>query len=291
MEETIANNTYPIIFYDLPASDDYALKAWSPNTWIVRLVLNVKRLPYRTEWVEFPDIQALYTKLGILPKSKKMDGSPWYTVPIIHDPSTNTTISEVFLIVQYLDTHYPSSTTATISTAINSPTVATVESPDSLSFIPIRLIPPKSRNLMLTFERAIRPEIWVPTYHLVQYDIFKSIPSERAKQYYRKDREEIMHPAKKLEDTILSPDERKSKLEQLQAGYEQVGKWMDVEGGEYVAGDHLTLADIYIVSIFMWMKALTGENDEAWKAVMCWEGGRWERYLDNLEREGFLKIY
>ena len=41
------------VLFDLPGKDG---RAWSPNTWKVRSVLNYKKVPYQTEWIEFPDI-------------------------------------------------------------------------------------------------------------------------------------------------------------------------------------------------------------------------------------------
>ena len=42
------------VLFDIPGKDGLA---WSPNVWKVRAVLNYKKLPYKTEWIEFPDIE------------------------------------------------------------------------------------------------------------------------------------------------------------------------------------------------------------------------------------------
>ena len=70
----------PIVFFDIPSLAKG--KAWSPNTWKVRYVrdlelivigtdavlrrfcLNIKNIPYKTVWVEFPDIENLCKKIG-----------------------------------------------------------------------------------------------------------------------------------------------------------------------------------------------------------------------------------
>ncbi|RPD62486.1 hypothetical protein L226DRAFT_532515 [Lentinus tigrinus ALCF2SS1-7] len=64
----------PIIFYDIPGVGK--AKAWSPNTWKVRYTLNFKGLPYKTVWVEYPDIEALCKKIGASAVEKRADGSP-----------------------------------------------------------------------------------------------------------------------------------------------------------------------------------------------------------------------
>ncbi|KAL8993522.1 MAG: hypothetical protein Q9169_006280 [Polycauliona sp. 2 TL-2023] len=71
-----------ITLFDL--SSKAPCKSWSFNPWKTRLVLNYKSLPYKTHWLEFPDIAPHLKSLGIPPNS---EGIP-YTVPTIHLPSS-----------------------------------------------------------------------------------------------------------------------------------------------------------------------------------------------------------
>jgi len=41
------------VLYDIPGKEG---KCWSPNTWKIRAALNYKKVDYKTEWIEFPDI-------------------------------------------------------------------------------------------------------------------------------------------------------------------------------------------------------------------------------------------
>ena len=59
-----------------------------------RFVLNYKGIPYRTVWVEYPDIARTCQELGVDPTSTKADGSPQYTLPMIYDPSTKIALAE-----------------------------------------------------------------------------------------------------------------------------------------------------------------------------------------------------
>ena len=65
-----------------------------------RIALNYKRLPYRTEWVEYPDIEATLRAIGGAPTAKVSlnDGSggkkDHYTLPAIHDSHTNAVITD-----------------------------------------------------------------------------------------------------------------------------------------------------------------------------------------------------
>ncbi|KAI0699939.1 hypothetical protein C8T65DRAFT_658659 [Cerioporus squamosus] len=94
-----------IVFYDIPGV--VKGKAWSPNTWKTRYALNVKGIPYKTVWVEYPDIEALCKKIGATPAEKRKDGTPLYTLPIIYDPNTKSVISYSAAIARYLDSTYP----------------------------------------------------------------------------------------------------------------------------------------------------------------------------------------
>jgi hypothetical protein len=71
------------------------------------LCLDFKGVPYKTEWVEWPNIKTVYEKHGIEATSFNPDGSPRYTMPVIHAPSTGITISDSFVIAKYLDKTHP----------------------------------------------------------------------------------------------------------------------------------------------------------------------------------------
>ena len=55
-----ADTETQIILYDLASVTG---TCFSPAVWRVRLLLNYKRIPYRTVWVEFPDIQRVLQEL------------------------------------------------------------------------------------------------------------------------------------------------------------------------------------------------------------------------------------
>ncbi|KAH6897630.1 hypothetical protein BKA70DRAFT_1569965 [Coprinopsis sp. MPI-PUGE-AT-0042] len=93
-----------ITFYDIECPAP--LRTCSPNTWKTRLSLNYKGIPYKTEWVDFPDIRAAYDKIGAKP-SPGFTGEPYYSLPLIKDDSTGVAIGESLTIAKYLDETYP----------------------------------------------------------------------------------------------------------------------------------------------------------------------------------------
>ncbi|KAL8856101.1 MAG: hypothetical protein Q9178_007296 [Gyalolechia marmorata] len=82
-----------ITLYDIPSKPPN--KSWSPNSWKVRLILNYKKIPYTTHWLEYPDIAPHHTALGIppnQPSETSLVPTP-YTLPTIRIPTSLLTHS------------------------------------------------------------------------------------------------------------------------------------------------------------------------------------------------------
>lgn len=72
-----------IILYDIPTKDKHP-RCWSLNPWKARMALNYKKLPYTTEWVEYPDIAPKFKQLGIPPNER--DPKFQYSCPAARMP-------------------------------------------------------------------------------------------------------------------------------------------------------------------------------------------------------------
>ncbi|KAI0772188.1 hypothetical protein BC629DRAFT_1529856 [Irpex lacteus] len=237
----------PIIFYDIPNKFN---TAWAPHAWKVRLALNIKGLNYKTEWVEYPDIEALYHRINLPPHSIRADGSGYYCLPVIHDPSTNTTLSESWDIIQYLDKTYP-----------NTPTLLSNE-----------LAP-----LHAVFLTAFPPTAQKPLWNIIIAGVHSNL-SPRSQEYFRRTRE--AETGKKLED-VAGGEEGWVAAE---AGFGKVLAWPRVVLG----GDKISFPDLHIVGVLIWAKLSLGEESEGWKRISEWHGGRWKRLHDRFLP--FLKV-
>lgn len=217
-----------------------------------RFALNYKGLPVKTEWVEYPDIKELYHTLGLTATEKRDDGSPYYCLPIIYDPSTNTTLCESFSIVQYLEKTYP-----------NTPTVL---SKGTLA-------------LQKGFLVAFRAKVHWPTFHLVIFPIWL-ILNEPSQAYFRTTREADF--GQKLED--IGTEERWQKAE---TAWNELAEWFKLDGEgstDFVMGKQLCFVDLQIVSVLVWARNGLGENSEEWKRICSWGGGKWKRYLESFSK-------
>ncbi|THH19527.1 hypothetical protein EUX98_g8759 [Antrodiella citrinella] len=97
-----------IVLYDVPST---VPQPWVPNIWRIRFILNYKRLPYHTVWVELADVEATLRSIGAPPTSYRSDNRPVYTLPVIVDPlrsrSNPTALSSASTIAEYLESCYP----------------------------------------------------------------------------------------------------------------------------------------------------------------------------------------
>ena len=69
-----------IVLYDLPSKDP--CKSWSLNPWKTRLLLNFKGIPYKTIWLEYPEIEPFCKSVGIPPHNSGNEIAD-YTLPIV----------------------------------------------------------------------------------------------------------------------------------------------------------------------------------------------------------------
>ncbi|KAF6814899.1 glutathione s-transferase [Colletotrichum musicola] len=89
-----------LVFFDIPTKDG---TSWSFNPWKIRLVLNMKGIDYKTEWLEYPDIEGRLKPTGL-------EGDPTqikpYTCPTVLFPD-GTWIMNSAKIVKRLEADYP----------------------------------------------------------------------------------------------------------------------------------------------------------------------------------------
>ncbi|KAL4937052.1 hypothetical protein BDV06DRAFT_227331 [Aspergillus oleicola] len=99
--------TPTLTFYDIQMRPPLQETACSPNPSKTRLALNFKDVPYETNWVALPSIADLRQSLHIPAGRKFADGTDFYTLPIVYDPSTDTYVGDSLDIAIYLDKTYP----------------------------------------------------------------------------------------------------------------------------------------------------------------------------------------
>ncbi|KAH7890789.1 hypothetical protein F5I97DRAFT_1798953 [Phlebopus sp. FC_14] len=240
-----------IIFYDIPSQ--MAGNAWSPNTWKTRYALNIKGIPYKTEWVEYPDIAQVAKKIGAPPTGTSSDGSPSYTLPIIQDPNTGKVISDSFLIAEYLDETYPGGNV---------------------------LFPPGTKPLMQALEHGVVGAI--ESLFLFQLALTCPQLNPPSEKYFRSTREAAY--GMKIEEFSPEGAKREADWAKAKEGLTAVDRWLSKNGGgKYVMGDSVSYADGILAGWLIWIKITNEVGGAKWKEFASWHEGRWETYITSLE--------
>ncbi|KAH8115003.1 hypothetical protein DFH11DRAFT_1762205 [Phellopilus nigrolimitatus] len=238
-----------ITFFDLPSKLDGNL--WSPNTLKTRVSLNYKAIPFKTEWVEYPDVEPVIKRFGGAPTSKKPDGRDLYTLPAIHDSETGKTITDSIEIAAYLDETYPST-----PALIPSGTRGAIELFSSV------------------FEQALAPifPIMLPASN--------AILNPTSEEYFRRTREESYK--KKLEELAPPGPIRDEIWAKVKEGLEKIAGFYDKNGKDstFFLGNTFTFADAIVVGYLAWVQIVLGPEGDEWKAVASWSGGRWGKLIE-----------
>lgn len=241
-----------------------------------RLVLNYKNIPYRTEWVGYPDIEPTFQKLDLPPWKMKKDGTPLYTVPAIidyiADPIAGRQAAESTKIAHYLDETY--------SSEQYGPT----------------LFPKGTEAAQNAFIEEIDPD--VGTGHglkdhaiILVRALSVQVLDARGAEFVSREREKIL--GRPVADVGREGSvERKEAWDGLKRNLDSIAVTFHAnkEGqGQFFVGKGITYADIYLVAMFLWLRYLPSDRDgpdvkSCWDIVKTLNGGRWQKLMGRFER-------
>ncbi|KAL4899095.1 hypothetical protein BDW74DRAFT_189553 [Aspergillus multicolor] len=106
---TPTDSTPALTVYDILMRQPVQENACSPNPTKTRQTLNFKSVPYKTTWVDMPDIASTRKSLGIPAGRKFADGTEFYTLPVLIDSATGAKLGDSFDIAVYMHETYPNS--------------------------------------------------------------------------------------------------------------------------------------------------------------------------------------
>ncbi|PSN67920.1 hypothetical protein BS50DRAFT_522785 [Corynespora cassiicola Philippines] len=213
-----------IVLYDLACTKNIC---FSPVVWRIRLMLNYKQIPYKTIFLEFPDIEPTLKELGIVPDESAAGTMIKYTVPAIHHLPTSTYLMDSIPIAQFIESTYPDPPVPLASDIGNSITA-------------------RARGVVGTaFGNSVMPR---------EPDIL----SPRAQEYFRRTREAMI--GHRLED-LLDKQKEDEAWSSIDDDIRAVGEMMQTHKAEgpFVLGAHPSLTDFFIAGVLQSARTVSKE--------------------------------
>ena len=217
-----------------------------------RLTLNMKALPYKTVWVEYPDIAGLCKQIGAEPTQIK-NGEPLYTMPVLQDLATGTVVSDSFKIAQYLDATYPNA--------------------------PLTLVPAGTKAFHAMFLGVWAQKISTYVFPLLALPSALKL-NPRSAEYFRRTRESTF--GKTLEEFTPQGEARAASWSKARQGLTEIDGWLkeNGQGTVFVMGDTPSFADAAIYSSIIWLEDMLGTDSKEWTELMAADEGRWAKLVE-----------
>ncbi|KAH7342056.1 hypothetical protein B0J17DRAFT_286108 [Rhizoctonia solani] len=225
---------------------------------VYRLTLKYKQLPYRVEYISYPDIAPKLKKLGV--RAKNPTSFITYTLPMIADPSSDLTgkpnyVVDSFDIAIYLDKTYP---------APRRPAV----------------FPSGTRAIQkITSDLFTNQVGYAILSGMVPITARPGFPDERGREYFLRTREGYLK-------TFPTDTSVGSKFwGNVHEKWNWFGETLDLnEEGLFVMGKQISFTDFAIGGIISFERRVEGEEMQIWRAMSEWQGGRWTRYWAEIEK-------
>jgi glutathione S-transferase len=220
----------------------------------VSYILNMKGIPYKTEWVDYPNIADALKKLALGPSSVYGD-VPFYTVPAIYDPNTKRALTDSWAIAAYLDEQYP-------------------QDP--------QLFPPRTHAL----QRAVMARLAAvlrPLFPLLAWDLY-SIATPDAQPYLRATREALYKC--RLEDVAPTGEKRAQVLSALEAVLDETAEAIRANGrgALFFGGEEPVYVDVFVAALLSSTERIAGKESDVVRMIMAASGGHWVKVLEYFKK-------
>ena len=240
---------------------DHTLSPPYSNRW----ALNVKGLEHKTEWLKYAAIEQQMKEFGVLHTEVRPDGTKRYTVPAIHDLSTNTILSDSHKIIEYLDKAYP-----------DTPRLCASADEVIDDFLKPTFEPNWSLPLSLVDSQ------WC----LRISEILGGLEEESARRYRGNFEKEV---GTTLQKFLEDKERHESLWTEAREGFRNVDAWLkEAESrrgaeGPWIQGKEIKLPDLALASAVTWAVVSGGEDNEVWKRIAGWDDGRWVRLWEQIK--------
>ncbi|KAI9430546.1 hypothetical protein H4582DRAFT_2016366 [Lactarius indigo] len=236
------------ILYDLTGNTTKH-QAFSPNVLKTRIFLNYKSIPYKTEWIELPDIAAVAKRIGAPHTVLHLGGQPRYTVPILRDPATERSLAGSLQIALNLERMYPDAPT---------------------------LFPRGTEDAIVAFDAQFNHSVPAVLRPLLMLRIWEQL-NEGSKSYFRMLCERMC--GMPLEEITPPGAPTAARWAALREALEPFAKDADARGQSdtFLFGERETYADVTAVGWLAFTRGTWGADTQEWAELETWHGGRWGR--------------
>jgi glutathione S-transferase len=189
--------------------------------------------------------------LGGRATEKKPDGTPYYTLPAIHDPNTNTFVTDSLDIAVYLDKTYPSAPSLLRGAPALHAAFVDAFMAETKNMFPlcIPLIPPRLNPV--------------------------------SQEYYWVSRRQML--GKPLQDWLPKGDDLQKAWKELEDGYGRVANWYKNDE-TLIGGDQPVFSDACVAGFLYSVRWVYGAESKEWAMIKQWHGGRWARVLERMKQ-------
>ncbi|KAM5462931.1 hypothetical protein MauCBS54593_007759 [Microsporum audouinii] len=263
-----------IVFYDIAMRPPMEKNCCSPNPWKTRLALNFKGVPYWTKWVPLPDVAKVRSSLKVPPVRKFADGSDFFTLPIIEDPATNSSVGDSYDIAVYLQKTYPDSGAGDL---FPDQKLDYTFTPDSAIKVPLSDCRecgfPEYARFNVNVDAAFSAHVQLST----QEFPFDPATAEISKaEFVRR------AGASSWDDFALVGEAREKMKESFRKALGDLGKLFQKDtSGPFILGTKATYADLMVGAWLRMMRATLPANE--WEELRSWHDGLFGQLHDALE--------
>jgi len=233
--------------YDLPE------ESASNRNLECRTALQYKGVPFKTEWVEYPDIEPTLKKLGVPPTGKWPDGKDQYTFPVLHDSSTGKYVDDSLDIAEYLDQAFPDK--------------------------PL-LFPFPSHAAIRMFEAYLSQTAVITMFPVGVPHVGHKL-NAASYEHFRVTRERML--GGKLDEISPPGPKRDAHMETMKEGWSKIADLYASNGDgdqPFFFGNTFSYADCIVLGFMVWMRTVLGADCTEWKQFMMWNGGRWAKFIE-----------
>lgn len=275
------SDSEPLVFYDIASR--YQPLSYAPNPSKTRYALGFKKVPFKTTFLDILDIAPTRQELGVAAGRKLDDGSDFFTLPMLQDPSSGKVIGDSFDIANYLEDKYPDPGDGQLFPSNSTGFGLDYESPnkDTVFFAPLTNIVGAKHDEYAKFNRHV-DATFTSNMVLYGYNMPFNPPSADEVKALMCKRAHLSS----WEDLKIESEAREALKAVMKQNLASLAELYLAREGPFLEGDMVSYADL-IVGAWLNCYSTIMPGDE-WEVFRTWYDGAFARLHDVLQEKYFV---